>query len=490
MVTLRSYQQELISATRDSFKTDHRVILCAPTGSGKTVMFSFMANTAAHNGKRVLIVSSRSEILKQNARRLDFAPQFITPRHKLVPTGNLVVAMSQTLQRRIENVEWQEYIRSVDLLIIDEAHESYSNFIFQYLSDKCFVVGATATPHRSGNQVQLGDLYSRIVDGVQVKRLIFLGNIVPCKTYTFKAPSLEGIGTDYGTGDYIQKQLAHAFEQKEQYSGVVSNYLRICPHTKAIVFCVSSKQAISITQEFIDNGVKAKYILSGTFFTDASMSDKREQLLSDFENGEFDVLVNVGVLVAGFDCPSVQTVILAFATLSITKYLQALGRGSRPAPFKTHFNFLDFGGNYSRHGAYDANRKWSLWHEKRAGGGIPALKECPDCFRFIPTSTMKCPFCGHIFHTEKEIYEVELEEVVAGEEDESKMSIPQWCAHKKLQGWSTQRILVTAMIRAGANKKKAFEEARKVLRTEKGEMVSSSYYFFLKKHVKSLRDEK
>lgn len=470
--------------------TDRRVILCAPTGAGKTIMFAYIAKNAVAKNTKTLILSSRTEILKQNAEKLEMNGlylQYISPHNKYVPTTNIAVAMAQTLRRRLEKAkiseDWRQYVKSIRLLIIDECHENISNYIFPYLSDSCYVIGVTATPKRYGSQLQLGDLYSKIVDEVNVAELISLGYLVPAKSYTFQAPKLDDVAFDHVNGDYIQKQLAKKYEDKEHYEGVVSNYMRICNHTKAVVFCVSSEQAISITQEFIAKGIKAKYILSGAFDTDSKLSDEREQLVKDFRNGRIEVLVNVGILVAGFDAPEIETVIMAFATQSTTKYLQALGRGSRIAPLKYHFNILDFGGNINRLGFFEDVRTWSLWHENKVGGGIPPVKECPECFRFIPTTRMECPFCHHIFKTDKEIYEVELEEIVAGETDERKMSVPQWAAFKKRQGWSTQRILITAMMRNPTNKRKAFDEARKVLRTEKGDVISPQYYFFLKKNV-------
>lgn len=44
---------------------------------------------------------------------------------------------------------------------------------------------------------------------------------------------------------------------------------------------------------------------------------------------DFLVLVNAKMLTTGFDAPNVFTVILNMATLSLSLYLQMLGRGSR-----------------------------------------------------------------------------------------------------------------------------------------------------------------
>ena len=489
-ITLYPYQQRLIDDVRAGMARSRRVIMTLPTGGGKTVCFSYMANTAAKRGKKVLILSSRTEIMAQNAatiRRYGADVVCIHPATKYIPETFDAVAMTQTLQRRVKKTEWQEYLKSIDLLIIDECHENISNFIFNYISDKCFVIGVTATPRRSGGQPQLAEFYKEIVCGPSVKELITLGKLTPARHFSFKAPDLSDVKIDYASGDYNYNALAQKYENREQYTGVVENYQRICPNTKAIVFCVSAKQAIETTKEFIEAGINAKYILSDATLSSDPNSGDRTSIINDFNNNRIKVLVNVGILVAGFDCPDVETIIVAFATQSITKWLQALGRGARVAPFKPFFYVLDFGNNVSRLGMYDADRTWSLFHERKASGSIPPMKECPEdkggCGRLIPVQSMECPFCGHIFPTDKELYQIELEEIIGDETDEKNMTVAQWAAKKKLEGKSNTWILINVIKRNKTEQRKAFNEARIVLRNQDGTEISEKYYNVIKRYI-------
>ena len=85
------------------------------------------------------------------------------------------------------------------------------------------------------------------------------------------------------------------------------------------------------------------------------------------------------MLLAGFDCPDIKVCILNYSTLSITKYLQSIGRGARIAPNKKEFFILDFGNNIDRHGLYEQDRNWSLWHDEGSNGGLQPSKLCdPD----------------------------------------------------------------------------------------------------------------
>ncbi len=60
MIELRPYQADLVGRIRDAFRQGwRRLLLVSPTGSGKTVMFNFIAERTAHRGKRVGIVVHR-----------------------------------------------------------------------------------------------------------------------------------------------------------------------------------------------------------------------------------------------------------------------------------------------------------------------------------------------------------------------------------------------------------------------------------------------
>lgn len=494
-IRLYPYQQRLIDDVRNGLARSRRLIMTLPTGGGKTVCFSYMAKITSERHKKVLILSSRTEIMTQNAatiRRYGADVDCIYPATKYLPETRAAVAMVQTLQRRVKKQEWQDYMQSIDLLIIDECHENISNFIFDYISPKCFVIGVTATPRRYGGQEQLANFYKEIVAGPSVKELISLGKLTPARHFSFKAPDLSDVSIDFASGDYNYKALSHKYENREQYAGVVENYQRICPRTKTIVFCVSATQAIETTKEFLAAGIDAKYILADATYSADPNSGDRQNIINDFNNNRLTVLVNVGILVAGFDCPDVETIIFAYATQSVTKWLQALGRGARVAPHKKFFYVLDFGDNVSRLGMYDADRTWSLFHERRATGGIPPMKECPEdkggCGRLIPAQSLKCPFCGHIFPTEKEIYEIELEEIIGGETDEKNMTVAQWAAKKKLEGRSNSWILINAIKRNKTEQRKAFNEARVVLRNQDGTEISEKYYNVIKKYI--LHDRK
>lgn len=493
MIRLRAYQERAVEEIREALNKYRRVLFCAPCGMGKTICFSYIAGKQYNLDRKVLIISNRCEILEQNGGAIEnfgINIAYINPKNKKIPKDKIVCAMAQTLKRRVLKPEWEEYIRSFDFYIIDECHSCDSDFIHPYIGEQAFLLGCSATPVRRSHQAQLGYFYKAMVESVSVKELIGLGYLSKSHHYSIVAPSLDGLKIDSGTGDYNRQQLATRYESKKLYVGIVNEYLRLTPHKKAICFCVSARQAIDMTKEFLDNGVSARYILSGSFDEDSTYSGKRDEVFEAFKRNEFEVLVNVSVCTAGFDQRDIEVVILNFATVSLSKYLQAVGRGSRITDTKHDFYVLDAGCNVSKFGVYEAERKFCLWHDDHKSSGVMALKECDTtkkdcngkfgCGQLVPSTVKVCPACGYVFRTEQYEYQLHLEEVAENNEDDT---IAGMVAKRKMDGWSTARIMVQVCLRNAGQERKAFIEAYRVLNPHKDINDALKYWYVFKKQV-------
>lgn len=464
----------------------------APTGAGKSLIIGEMARLCSLKGSKVLVVAHRTEIVTQNAEAIEEREtrcSIISPKTRSIPATSVSSGMAQTLLRRVEKQEWKDYLASIDMLIIDEAHDSSANFLFDYISKDCYVIGFTATPVRYGNQRQLGYDYNDIVLGPQVQELIDLGFLCKCRLFSLDAPKMDDVDFDYGRGDYSLTQMANKFKSKARYTGTVDNWERIAKGTKTIVFCCSSEQTIEITKEFVKRGYRAKYCLSGSFDEDAEYSGERKEIIDAFARDEFDILVNLGVLVAGFNERSIKTCVLCYSTISITKFLQSIGRASRPHPSKNgEFLLLDMGANFEKLGRYEDDRKWYLFHNTGKGGGPVPVRECEiekgGCGRILPIQVQDCPFCGYHFPTKQEEYEVELQEIVA-KPHSGPETIQQYAARKKLEGWSNPRILASLCAKNPHNQKEVFMKAIEVLNTNHGAKITPAYWFFFKKNILS-----
>lgn len=457
-IILRDYQKNGVNDVKDYFSTGKRsTIFQAPTGGGKTIIFSYIALNATKKGKKVLILTDRTELLTQaNGVMNNFGlnPYLIRAGTKYINfESNVYIAMMQTLRNRILLPIWIKWIKQhIDLIIIDEAHIQTANYLFEsgLLADK-FVIGFTATPKRGGKMRQLALDYENIIQTVSVKQLISQGFLVSDDYFGVNSANLENIKFDKLKGDYSEKDMFDRFNSSKLYAGVVKNWKEICPGTKTLCFCVNIEHVIHTCEEFHKNGIDAKFLVSkmskprepkadaeqGVWVryeermrlyelylnSWAKWSGNRAVILKNYKDGKFPVLVNAGILTTGFDDPSIETIIVNRATLSVTLWLQMIGRGSRVFPGKTHFNILDFGDNASKLGHYTTDMFWGLWHEdKNSEDGVAPMKECGKmgikdkrgnigCGRLILASYTICPFCGYKYE-KKEAKEIDLETIM------------------------------------------------------------------------------
>lgn len=455
MIKLRPYQQLAINDIKDCFKKNKHILLQAPTGSGKTVIFTIISKLVFEKGKKILIITDRTELLMQaggSLKKVGLNAFYIQAGTKVFSKSfDCYIAMSQTFRRRIDLQYWKDFLQNIDIIIVDEAHKQEFNYLFKSkLLDNKHVIGFTATPRRSGNMRQLALDYDYFVETISVRELINQGYLVNDDYYGMISPNMDNVEIDRMKGDYKENQMFEKFNTPQLYSGVVKNYKEICPYTKALVFCVNIEHVIRTTLEFQNSGIDARFIVSNVSAPKMPknaldkgktaryeerlrvyelykryfplFSGDRKKIFEGFKNTDFYILINAGIATTGYDCPDIETIILNRATASTTLLLQMIGRGSRIAENKTHFNILDFGNNCQRLGYYSEERVWSLWHEKTEGKGLPPLKECGfttqgkpiakgGCRRLILASYKICPFCGFKYPLKK-IKEIELQSLM------------------------------------------------------------------------------
>ena len=149
MFTLRDYQKNAVDGVRHSYQKGFKApLLVLPTGGGKTIVFCFIAMSAAQRGKKVLILVHRVELLKQTVAKLrafGMRVGMISPKFSFDPSANVFVGMVQTLPNRFN------ICPAFDLVITDEAHHAVSSTylkITEFYSD-AFQLGVTATPIRT-----------------------------------------------------------------------------------------------------------------------------------------------------------------------------------------------------------------------------------------------------------------------------------------------------------------------------------------------------
>jgi superfamily II DNA or RNA helicase len=386
MINLRDYQIETIAQLRQSFANGHkRIVLCLPTGAGKTIVFSEMVRLSHERNKSVLVLTDRKEIFKQTIRslsRVGVGVHEIAPnaRKEIPQQANIFLAMVETAKRRLPPI-------NPDLIIIDECHKANFTKLIEYYHN-AHVIGATATP--VGKHFHL--LYTDIVQHIDTPELVERGYLVPCRPYAMKDDFSD---LETKMGEFSEASLDVHFNKTQLFDGVIENYQKYADNKKTIVFNVNIKHTINMTEHFRANGYSCEYVTSLT------PAPERERILTAFTDGDFQVLLNCGILTTGYDEPSIECVIMNRATKSLPLWLQCCGRGSRTYPGKSEFVLLDFGGNHERHGLWNEPRTWNL-KEKKKREGLAPVKTCPNCEAMLAAMARVCEFCGHEFPKPKQ----------------------------------------------------------------------------------------
>ena len=215
MIKLRPYQNKAVDQLRElMINNKRRLVMCSPTGSGKTVIFSYMCQRAVEKSKRVLIVTDRIELINQAGGTLQefgLKPIEIKAGKKLKSfNGLLFTGMAQTLCRRIKLEEYQTFFKKLDLIIFDECHKQTFSKLFEYIPDTTTVIGATATPHRATNQESLEDFYQAITEVCPIGYLIKNGFLSKANSYGVQV-DLSGIKTK--GGDFDEKTMGDKYDE-------------------------------------------------------------------------------------------------------------------------------------------------------------------------------------------------------------------------------------------------------------------------------------
>ena len=409
-MNLRPYQQQLITDIRLQYQLGHKSVLAVlPTGGGKTVCFSYIAEQAAKKGNRVLVLVHRQELLDQASRAMTVPHGRISAGKAMDLSHAVQVASVQTVARRLHLLPRDFF----QLLVVDEAHHTtagqWSKTIEHFSQAK--LLGVTATPIR-GDGRGLGEHYQVMVQGPTAQQLTDGGFLAAAKVLA--PPGFDADGLRKRMGDFDTKQA-------EQRVGTImgdclSHYRKHLPGQTAIAFCCSVAHAEAVAHLFQSAGIAAASI-DGTMDTVT-----RRQLLSDLGTGNLKVLTSCALIGEGVDVPSVGGCILLRPTASVALHLQMIGRCLRPQPGKRAV-VLDHVGNTCRLGHHLEARDWTLdGLKKRDREAAPSVKVCPQCFATSISTAQACRECGHIFapleQREIKVVDGELREITVSKRRE------------------------------------------------------------------------
>ena len=377
MIRLRDYQQEMLSRLSEAWRKHRSVMVQMPTGTGKTVVLAEVVRNHCRDGAGVLIVAHRRELVGQIRSTVEAFGIGCSDDNK---AGCNETRGSNTV--RVESIQrLAKHLHETDLeprlVIIDEAHHAAA-CTYRALWERwphARMLGLTATPCRLGGEA-LAELFDVLLQSWPIQQFIDRGWLSDFEYVSARPDSLamrrvrllKKRGAD---GDYQPKEMSAVMDVPESIRHLYATYRAFADGRRGIVYAIDRSHARHIAEYYGEQGVDCCMIDSKT------PAREREKTVADYREGRIRVLVNVDIFGEGFDVPEVEFIQLARPTLSLSKYLQQVGRGMRVSEGKPHVLILDQVGLYQTFGLPTAERDWgALFRGRVQGKGDTGLTRC------------------------------------------------------------------------------------------------------------------
>ncbi|WP_251870311.1 DEAD/DEAH box helicase, partial [Enterococcus italicus] len=340
---LRPYQQKARTAIQEEWREGRKkTLLVLPTGCGKTIVFSKVIEDRVRMGERVLVLAHRGELLEQASDKLEKSTGLKTATEKADQTSigsffRVVVGSVQTMQREKRLSKFpQNYF---DTIVVDEAHHCISDGYQRVLKhfDESNVLGVTATPDR-GDMRNLGTYFESLAYEYSLPAAIKEGYLSPIKALTIPL-KLDLTAVKQQAGDFSTRDLGNALDP--YLYQIADEMVKNCLNRKTVVFLPLVKTSKKFRDILNEKGFRAAEV--------NGESKDRTEILEDFENDKYNVLCNSMLLTEGWDCPSVDCIVVLRPTKVRSLYSQMVGRGTRLHPGKEELLLLDFLWHTERH---------------------------------------------------------------------------------------------------------------------------------------------
>ena len=357
LTELRDYQQEMVSRLEKAWKRHRSVMVQMPTGTGKTVLMA----AVIRNVSPVLIVAHRRELIEQIRETID--------------SFGIEGVYVESIQRLARDAHRGQSPCAPKVVIIDEAHhalaETYRGLWERW--PKAKFLGLTATPCRLSGE-PFTDLFDTLLQSWTIQEFIDRGYLSDFE-YVSAAPDNRMVRKvrmlrKRSAGDFQEAEMAAVLDETESIEHLYRTYRQYASGKKGIVYAINRKHAQHIAAYYREKGVRCAVIDSRTPAKERAMLVEAYRLIARRDQGAIDVLVNVDIFGEGFDVPEVEFIQLARPTLSLSKYLQQVGRGMRVSKGKAQVVILDNVGLYQTFGLPTADRDWrQMFLGKTAGRG-------------------------------------------------------------------------------------------------------------------------
>lgn len=390
-ITLRGYQERDIERIRHSFRSGKAApLFVGPCGYGKTVVFSYIAESAVKRGTQVLALCHRKELIEQISTAFTafgVSHEIVDPDHAPRPGAQAYIASVFSLARHLN-------ICAPGFIIVDEAHHTATTTTWGRILQaypKARRLGVTATPTRMSGE-GLKDFFDELIIGATYEELTNEGFLSTIKAWG--PPSIDTNGIPVRGGDYTTSGLVERSSKPSVTGDCIDHYRRLCPGRRAIVFDVSVDTARRRAEAFRAAGFSAHCV-------DGELArEVRSDIINGFRRGDIKVLTSCDLVSEGFDLPAIEVGICLRPTRSLSLWIQQAGRILRPYEGKTHAILLDHARNIELHGLPNEQREWTLDAGLIKSKSNPGVRLCLHCFAVNRPGARVCAQCGEPFPKE------------------------------------------------------------------------------------------
>lgn len=327
--TARPDQRECIQALqRDIDAGLNRLAVVLPTGTGKGFVLG-LAVVQFMLGRRVLVLANAEELLDQIHETLT----------ELIPSARLgyvqgerdevdadiVLAMVQSMSpARCER------ITDVGLVLADETHYSVADSWMRVIGHfGCFepggtlFIGFTATFVRNDNR-GMGDLFQKVSFKRSLEWAISEGHVLPFDRIDEDLPmlSLRDVKQNED-GDYDQEEVGRLLEDPDAANAVARCFLKYANGHRGIVYAPTKMAARAVGEAFTRAGI------TNAVITGETKKAERREIYAAARRGEIQALINVNVLIAGFDDQGIWLIVDVTQTKADSRITQKAGRAMR-----------------------------------------------------------------------------------------------------------------------------------------------------------------
>lgn len=386
MFILRPYQEKAVNAGLEIIQSKKNGLLVLPTASGKSLV---IAEIVRRSNLKSIVLQPSIEILKQNLEKIkafgmtDIGIFSASMDEKTI--GKVTIATIGSI------IKHKEKFKHFELIIVDEADlvnskgGQYEDFIN---SLGLPVIGTTASPYRMryymnsfGNGEPVVEsriltrtrprIFSTIKHITQIPEMFEMGYLCALKydiDNTYDSKKVKSNSTGQG---YDEKALL-SYNQSQNIISKIIGTVKKSTAKHILIFTQFREESEQVINELLKLKINCEEISGVTKKKD------REDILRRFRLGEICV-VNVGVLVAGYDFPELDHIIIARPTKSLRLFVQMSGRGLRVASGKKYCLLSDLCDNVKRFGEInsfvieDVSDGKGLWRLKSNKGYLTGI---------------------------------------------------------------------------------------------------------------------